>query len=77
MKTSHKSDELKNKKKGGSNKSVVFCAIGEVFATGCFTFNYRQRYQEKITLFLPRATGSRSSSLYLSFENLTDCTKDD
>ena len=25
-------------------KSVVFCAIGEVFATGCFTFNYRQRY---------------------------------
>ena len=31
-------------------KSVVFCAIGEVFATGCFTFNYHQRYQEKITL---------------------------
>ena len=36
-------------------KSVVFCAIGEVFATGWFTFNYRQRYQEKITLYLPRA----------------------
>ena len=32
-------------------KWVVFCTIGEVFATGCFTFNYRQRYQEKITLF--------------------------
>ena len=28
-------------------KSVVFCAIGEVFATGCFTFNYRQRYARK------------------------------
>ena len=28
-------------------KSVVFCAIGEVFATGCFTFNYRQRYGRK------------------------------
>ena len=50
-------------------KLVVFCTIGEVFATGCFTFNYRQRYQEKITLFIPRATGSRSSSLYLSFWN--------
>ena len=50
-------------------KSVVFCAIGEVFATRCFTFNYRQRYQEKITLFLPHATGSRYSSLYLSFWN--------
>ena len=50
-------------------KSVVFGAIDEVFATGCFTFNYRQRYQEKTTLYLPRATGSRSSSLYLSFSN--------
>jgi hypothetical protein len=50
-------------------KSVVFCAIGEVFATGCFTFNYRQRCQEKINLYLPRATGSRSSSLYMSFWN--------
>ena len=28
-------------------KSVVFCAIGKVFATGCFTFNYRQRYARK------------------------------
>jgi hypothetical protein len=35
--------------------------------------------QEKITLYLPYATGSRSSSLYLSFwnENLADCAKDD
>ena len=48
-------------------KSIVFYAIGEVFATGCFTFNFNQCYQEKITLYLPRATGSRSSSLYLSF----------
>ena len=28
-------------------KSVVFSTIGEVFATGCFTFNYRQRYARK------------------------------